>query len=201
MPRPWASGGCAGPLGSAVLKISSPPVDGHVGFWPTSDDPSHWNYWRREALAYTSGLTATAYAGTGITTADLLESTVRPDGLVEFWLADVSGTDGFSWSVPRIARFAYELGTGQARWVGRVPGTDWLSRQWLAQYLVEGPSLSVRIQDNFWDHPRVTGWRASVRERRLGWLWPNRERISRRRAGRSAYALPSRCLASESSGQ
>jgi hypothetical protein len=28
----------------------------------TSDEPDHWNYWRREALAYGTGLAATVYA-------------------------------------------------------------------------------------------------------------------------------------------
>jgi hypothetical protein len=165
-----------GPLGSAVLKISSPPAAGSGGFWPTSDEPDHWNYWRREALAYTTGLAATAYREAGITPPDLLEASTRTDGRVELWLDDVEGTEGFDWPVPRIARFAYELGAGQARWAGRVPSSDWLSRCWLAQYLAEGPSLSVDVQDAYWDHPRVAAWPTQVRQE-LRRLWAERNRL------------------------
>jgi len=164
-----------GDLGSAVLKISCPPTAGPSGFWPTSEDPAHWNYWRRETLAYTTGLAATAYGEAGIGVPDLLESTTRDDGLVGLWLDDVGGTEGFDWPVPRTARFAYDLGVGQARWAGRVPEYGWLSRRWLAQYLAEGPPLSVEIEDSYWDHPRVAVWPARVRQelRRL-WHEPGR---------------------------
>ncbi len=144
-----------GALASAVLKIACPPAAARVGFWPTSNEPSHWNYWRREALAYTSGLAGSAFGAAGITASDLIEANTRADGRVEVWLADIHGAEGFDWSMARIARFAYELGAGQATWAGRVPEHGWLSRHWLAQYLAEGPSLSVDVRDEFWDHPSV----------------------------------------------
>jgi hypothetical protein len=165
-----------GTLGSAVVKISRPPTEEPGGFWPTSEDPRHWNYWRREALAYTTGLAGRAYEGTGITTPELLQESVRTDGLIELWLEDVAGIDGFDWPVTRTARFAYELGTAQARWAGRVPETGWLSRRWLAQYLAEGPSLSVDIQDSYWDHPRVAAWPARIRQE-LRQLWAERNQL------------------------
>jgi hypothetical protein len=76
----------------------------------TSNEPDHWNYWRREALAYQTGLAATVYASAGIVAPDLLEANPRADGAIELWLADVAGTAGWDWPVPRLARFAYELG-------------------------------------------------------------------------------------------
>jgi hypothetical protein len=163
-----------GSAGSAVLKISSPPPDEVTGFWPTSDRPNHWNYWQREALAYTSGLAATAFPT--IAPPSLLESHRRSDGLIELWLDDVAGAEGFAWPVPRIARFAYELGAGQASWAGRVPAEPWLSRRWLAQYLAEGPSRSVDIRDADWDHPTVAAWPEPVR-RDLRRLWHERDRV------------------------
>ncbi len=165
-----------GPAGSAVLKIASPPSGAATGYWPTSDVPAHWNYWQREVLAYTSDLAPTAYAGAGIASPELLGSNRRTDGLVELWLADVDGVEGFDWSVPRIAHFAYQLGVGQARWVGRLPESGWLSRHWLAQYLAEGPSRSVEAPDAFWDHPRVAAWPAVVRQE-LRRLWVERGRV------------------------
>src|ERR1051326_5646847 len=47
-----------GSVGTAVLKIYEPPAAGYAGYWPTSDDPTHWNYWRREPTAHAEGLPA-----------------------------------------------------------------------------------------------------------------------------------------------
>jgi hypothetical protein len=186
-----------GPAGSAILKVARLPAANQAPkAWPTSDDPAHWNYWRRESLAYESGLPATAFAssafastthastthagtthaGGGITAAPLLETRARADGGVELWLADVGGTAGFDWTVPRLARFARELGVAQARWAGRVPGTPWLSRRWLAQYLAEGPGRMVAIEAADWDHPNLAAWPVRLR-RRLKRLWDDRDRL------------------------
>jgi hypothetical protein len=161
-----------------VLKVARPPRAGPAGSeaWQTSDDPAHWNYWRREVFAYETGLAATAYLDAGIAAPALLEANTRADGTVELWLQDVGAAAGFDWEVPRIARFAHELGVGQARWVGRVPETAWLSRRWLAQYLTEGPIRTVRVRDADWNHPRVAVWPAEVRLQ-LRRLWADRDQL------------------------
>jgi hypothetical protein len=66
----------------------------------TSDEPGRWNYWRREALAYETGLAATAFAAAGIAVPAMLEVNTREDGGIELWLADVPGTAGWDWPVP-----------------------------------------------------------------------------------------------------
>jgi hypothetical protein len=155
-----------GTAGSAVLKVARLPAPTEPArAFPTSDEPDHWNYWRREALAYQTGLAATAYADAGIAAPELLEANTRADGGVELWLANVAGTPGWDWPVPRLARFAYELGVSQARWAGRVPDLPWLSRRWLEQYLAEGPPGFARVTDADWDHPSVTVWPAELRQR------------------------------------
>ena len=154
-----------GTAGSAILKVARlPPADRDWAFG-TSDEPDHWNYWRREALAYLTGLAATGYASSGITAPAMLEANARADGGVELWLADVAGPAGWDWPVPRLARFAYELGAAQASWAGRVPDLPWLSRRWLAQYLAEGPPRLAQVADQDWDHPSVAVWPAEVRRR------------------------------------
>ena len=160
-----------GTAGSAVLKVARRPAspDPATAF-PAGDEPTHWNYWRRESLAYQTGLAGTAYAGAGIRAPALLACSPRADGGVEVWLAAVAGTAGFDWPVPRLARFAYELGAAQARWAGRVPDTPWLSLRWLAQYLAEGPPRRVSVEAGDWDHPSVSVWPAWVR-RELQRLW------------------------------
>ena len=164
-----------GTAGSAILKVARlPATTDPAKAFPASDEPAHWNYWRREALAYETGLAATAYAGAGITAPALLAAGPRPDGGTELWLADVGGTAGFGWPVPRLARFGYELGAAQARWAGRVPDTPWLSHRWLAQYLAEGPPRLVSVQAADWDHPSAAVWPARVRAE-LQRLWAGRQ--------------------------
>jgi hypothetical protein len=180
-----------GTAGSAVLKVAGPPTGADPAkAFPAGDEPAHWNYWRREALAYQTGLAETAYADAGITAPALLASGARADGGVELWLADVSGLAGFHWPVPRLARFGYELGAAQARWAGRVPGTPWLSRRWLAQYLAEGPPRLVSIQAADWDHPSVAAWPTWVcRELRRLWANPQPALAAAQAAGRTLCHL------------
>jgi hypothetical protein len=161
----------------AILKIARPPHPerAHMA-WQTSDDPTHWNYWRRELLSYETGLAATVYRDAGITVPQLIDVIERADGGVELWLEEVDGVAGFDWTVPRLARFAYELGVGQARWVGRVPDHPWLSRRWLAQYSGEGPSRSVRLPEGAWNSEHAAVWPAPVRAG-LARLWAERARV------------------------
>jgi hypothetical protein len=166
-----------GTAGTAILKVARLPTAADPPkAWPTSDDPAHWNYWRREALAYETGLAATAYADAGITAPAVLETRTRADGGVEVWLADAGGAEGFGWPVRRLARFAYELGAAQARWSGRVPDTPWLSRRWLAQYLAAGMGPLITIDAADWDHPNVAAWPGQAR-RRLAQLWTDRDSL------------------------
>jgi len=156
-----------GPAGTAILKVARRPA-GHepARAFPTSDEPDHWNYWRREALAYQTGLAATAYADAGIAAPELLAAVARADGGIELWVSDVTGAAGWDWPVPRLGRFACELGASQARWAGRVPGLPWLSRRWLAQYLAEGPPRVTQVADADWDHPGLAAvWPAGLRQR------------------------------------
>lgn len=46
-----------GTAGSAILKVARLPAAADPAkAFPASDEPDHWNYWRREALAYETGL-------------------------------------------------------------------------------------------------------------------------------------------------
>ena len=155
-----------GTAGSAILKVAR---------LPAAADPRHGLQHQRRARP----LELLAPRGPGLRNRPrrhrlfccrdlrpaLLEANAREDGGIELWLADVAGTAGWDWPVPRLARFAYELGAAQARWAGRVPDLPWLSRHWLAQYLTEGPPRLARVADEDWDHPSVAVWPAEVRRR------------------------------------
>ncbi len=105
----------SGPAGTSILKIATPGRPDGVTHWGTDEDPGHWNFWRREALAYRADLPATAYPGIGAPR--LLRCDERPDGSVALRLADVPGTPGTRWSTGQLGEFARRLGAGQAGWL------------------------------------------------------------------------------------
>jgi hypothetical protein len=83
--------------GSRILKVARPPRgETPAGSaWHTSDTPTHFNYWRREALAYESGLANSVYRDAGIRAPRLESQVTREDGAIELWLEDVVGPSGF----------------------------------------------------------------------------------------------------------
>jgi hypothetical protein len=106
-----------GPAGSAILKVARLPAGREPArSFPTSDEPDHWNYWRREPLAYQTGLAATAYADAGIAAPDLLQADPRADGGIELWVPDL----------PWLSRrwLAQYLAEGPAR-ITQVADADW----------------------------------------------------------------------------
>ena len=70
-----------GPDGTAILKVARYPAETEASkAFRTSNEPTHWNYWRREACAYQTGLAATAYAAAGISAPALLAADPRQPG-------------------------------------------------------------------------------------------------------------------------
>ena len=168
-----------GPAGRAVLKIAN--AGEGAGAWATSERGDHWNNWRREPLAYRSGLARAAFGDAGLGAPRLLELVeLGPDALA-LWLEDVDGLPGPSWTVGRLAGAAGRLGRAQAGWAGRELPYPWLSRGWLRQYVASKP---VR-EPVPWDHPLVVAvWPAELRAG-LRRLWERRGDLLAR-----AEALP-----------
>ncbi|HEU5331975.1 MAG TPA: phosphotransferase, partial [Actinocrinis sp.] len=166
----------SGPRGRAILKIGTGAGTG-TERWRTSDDPRHWNFWRREYLAYSSGFADSVYAEAGIRAPALLFGEDRPDGSLALWLEDVAGPPGISWSVAELAGFARRLGAAQARWAGRDPGQPWLSRRWLRGYLNAYAGANPDLATVPWDHEAALRmWPAKLRETLRG-LWEHRESV------------------------
>ncbi|MER5907341.1 aminoglycoside phosphotransferase [Streptomyces mirabilis] len=177
---------------SAVLKVLT-RGKGTGGAWDASDDPRHWNFWRREAHVYASGL-ARSWQPWGITAPRLLAAVDRPDGDVALWLEDVRGESGRTWSIARHAEHARRLGaahgaalthgadgSGSADGIhgahdthgaegihGDAPGRDrpWLSRRFLRDYIsAQTVGQELLDDDTAWRHPLVRDhFPAGVRE-------------------------------------
>jgi hypothetical protein len=158
----------------AVLKYTqsgrsrgATPGDAH---WTAGDlDPHRWTYWKREPLAYQSGLPG-AYAGSGITAPACLGAHVT-DTEAALLLEWADGRPGEFWPVADYRPAARALGRAQAPFLlGReLPAVPWLNQNFLRAYSSEKPvSWDLLDDDDVWQHPMVretfpAGLRAAVR--------------------------------------
>jgi hypothetical protein len=138
--RPW----------SIVLKAVHAPVD--------DNDPTHWNYHRREILAYQDGLLADLPGG--LLAPRCLGVTEHPDGVCWLWLEDLLDSASLPWSLVEYGLAAHHLGRFNGAYASGYPLPDlpWLSRDWLRGWLnyYEADSRAVLelIRDErFWEQP------------------------------------------------
>jgi hypothetical protein len=103
--------------------------------WAASEDPRHWNYWKREALVYESGLPERL----GLGAPQLLGLSETPDGDIELRLEHVDGRHADALTVEDLAAAAAMLGRSQGH--RDLPRHEWLSRRFLRDY---GGSRAVR---------------------------------------------------------
>ena len=125
--------------------------------WTAGDtDPHRWTYWRREPLAYQSGLPA-AYDGSGITAPACLAVHVGETDAT-LLLEWVEGRPGEFWPVADYRPAAAALGRAQAPFLlGReLPSVPWLSQGFLRAYSTEKTApFELLDDDDAWRHPVV----------------------------------------------
>jgi hypothetical protein len=113
----------------AILKVIRHDPEGNER-WPSSEYEADPYYWRREPLAYASGL-LDGIAPLRAPRCLLWED--RADGSVALWLEDAGGHP--EWTVGRLADVARDLGRMQGRLAQTPPVEPWLSRGWFRAYL------------------------------------------------------------------
>src|SRR4051794_36913022 len=158
---------------AAVLKISTPGRAEAAPHFQASGEPGHWNYWRRELLAYRSGLAHTAFADAGLGAPALLGTEERADGSVALWLEHVDGTPGTACGSGELGDVAYRIGAGQARWLDRPPTQAWLARDFLRDYT----RAQSTTGEPDWEHPAaLAAWSPRLRAD-LRLLWQRRDEV------------------------
>lgn len=116
--------------------------------WAASQDPRHWNYWKREALVYASGLPARL--GLGAPRLRGLADTVEGD--LELRLEHVEGRQGTDLRVADLEAAARALGRAQGR--SDLPAEPWLSRSFLRDYSGSRPADWGLLRDDAaWAQP------------------------------------------------
>lgn len=120
---------------SMVRKtMGQDPPNGPVPSFEVSDDPRHWNYWKRELLAYTSDVLPTDAHGIR---APRCYGTEDHGDRAVVWLEELRGPDAGGWSIERCAEAAAALGRWQGGLVGeQLPDVAWFGRDVLRE-LVE----------------------------------------------------------------
>jgi hypothetical protein len=135
---------------SVILKVIQSPAN--LGFVNSgeSNDPSHWNYWKRELLIYQSGWLQRLPEG--ITAPLCYDAVEMPGNIAGMWLEDIKDTYSGAWPLHRYALTARHLGRMNGIYISRreLPTFPWLSRGRTRQWL-----NTIAWRDFPWDHPQV----------------------------------------------
>ena len=141
---------------SAILKVLSGEGVERRDAWAASDDPAHWNYWRRESLFYQSDLPA-ILGHAGLESPRLLQVVERTPSQTAIWLEDVEGRRGDVWSLDDHRCAARALGRAHGLAAARTELRErtWLSRRFLRAYSDKPVRWDLLEDDDTWRHPLV----------------------------------------------
>jgi hypothetical protein len=104
--------------------------------------PDGLRYWKREALAYQSGLLHQLPGG-NLAAPLCYEVSEQPDGSLWLWLEDIQEDIGTSWAVEHYAVAARHLGQFNGAYLtghAAIPDEPWITRNWLRKYMENASS-------------------------------------------------------------
>ena len=163
---------------SLVIKIVRHGVDATPDqLWQSGSDESHRNYWKREWLAFDSGL-LDALPGELRAPRRALTTQVADDECW-IWMEDVQGRTGAALHLDDYATIARALGTTQGAYASgarALPDQPWLSRNWLRGWVDTCAHFVATVRDDdHWHDPRLAPLQ-SLRSR-VSDLWERREEL------------------------
>jgi hypothetical protein len=140
---------------SLVLKVLHCPDHDPTSGFNASAVPTHWNYWRREALFYASEhLVRMPPALAAPRCFAITEPTPE---VVYLWLEDIQDAPATQWPLERFELAAKHLGQFQGYYLAAssLPDAPWLSRRWLRAWVAteETVYLDLIRDEAAWRHP------------------------------------------------
>jgi hypothetical protein len=155
---------------SLILKVFVAPAD------PALDDPGQSFYWRRESLAYRSGILPAEDAGFA---APRCLGWREPDERqIWLWLEDLASRPAEPWSLEQFGLLARQLGGWQGKLLTQqrpLPDLPWLSRGAIRAWTADFAPLIERIaRPDLWDLPLLRSF-ASADIAAVLRLWAERE--------------------------
>ncbi|HEX6291083.1 MAG TPA: phosphotransferase [Herpetosiphonaceae bacterium] len=161
-PVPW----------SLILKtFKAPTAD-------ASDDPGQPFYWKREPLAYQSGLLPTMAAGLAAPAS--FGITERPDREIWLWLEDLGTADDSPWPLSRYGLAARHMGAFGGISAAHHPDTSvpWLSRGMIKAWIADSESLIERVQrPGVWEHSLLRAAFPTPPAEEIVRLWNEHDRL------------------------
>jgi hypothetical protein len=163
---------------SLIIKVVRRGVDDDPdGLWVSGEQPAHRNYWKREWLAFQTGL-LDALPGELRAPRTLLTTQVADDECW-IWMEDVEGRPGAGWAVEDYDSATFDLATTQAAYAsGRsvLPDYDWLARDWLRGWVdTLGRTIEILDDDSAWtdaDRAPLAALRGPVSD-----IWEHRDQL------------------------
>lgn len=121
---------------------------------PEREDPQHWNYWKREFLAYQSGLLD--HLPGGLHAPGCFGAVQPTSDTAWLWLEELVECAGSPWPVSAYGLAARHLGGFNGAYLaGRpVPKHAWLRVDWLRSYVNDYAPAVARLP-HVLDHPLV----------------------------------------------
>jgi hypothetical protein len=163
---------------SLVIKVVRHGHDDDPdALWVSGATPDHRNYWKREWLAFDSGL-LDDLPGQLRAPRTLLTTEPATDE-AWIWMEDVEGRPGASWPVDDYASVAFDLGTTQGVYAAGahpLPTAEWLSRNWLRGWVdALGGHIGLLDDDAVWaEKPLQT---LDFLRERLAMVWSRRDEL------------------------
>jgi hypothetical protein len=126
---------------SLVLKAVKPTQ--------AASKPNGVRYWKREVLAYQSGLLHRLPGG-NVSAPTCYDVQERPDGSIWLWMEDVREDIASPWSIEQFAVAARHFGQFNGAYLaGReLPGESWVTHRWLRQYVEDAAPMVEFIRSN-----------------------------------------------------
>jgi len=138
-------------------------------------DVSAWNYYKREAHAYQSGLLDDLPGG--LAAPRCFGVVEHPDGACWVWLEDVEDEIGSRWPLENYGIAARHAGQFNGAYLVKrsLPSWPWLSSDWLRGHIARSASAIPLIRNSL-DHPLVRRGFPGDASDRLFRLWEARDR-------------------------